>query len=152
MMRLVEVIKGEKTSDKVFNKSVDFVNSLGQYPVKVMKDIPGFIMNRISGAAFREALSLVEQGIATVEDVDKGMHYGFNWNIGPFEIADNAGLDTYVRVGKAFKALGADDIAVTSDLMEKMVKAGRLGRKVGKGFYDYTPDGKMIPFDITSLK
>ncbi len=152
MMRLVEIIKGEKTSDEVFKKSINFVNSLGQYPVKVMKDIPGFIMNRISGAAFREALSLVEQGIATVEDVDKGMHYGFNWNIGPFEIADNAGLDTYVRVGKAFKALGADDIAVTSDLMEKMVKAGRLGRKVGKGFYDYTPDGKMIPFDITSLK
>lgn len=152
MMKLVEVIRGEKTSDTVFKKSVDFVNSLGQYPVKVMKDIPGFIMNRVSGAAFREALDLVENGIATVEDVDKGMHYGFNWNIGPFEIADNAGLDTYVRVGKAFQALGAENIAITSKLMEKMVAAGRLGRKVGKGFYDYTPDGKMIPFDVTSLK
>jgi 3-hydroxybutyryl-CoA dehydrogenase len=152
MMKLVEVIKGEKTSDAVFNKGVDFINALGQYPVKVMKDIPGFIMNRISGASFREALSLVEKGIATVEDVDKGMHYGFNWNIGPFEIADNAGLDTYVRVGKAFQALGAGDITVTSDLLEKMVAAGRLGRKVGKGFYDYTPDGKMIPFDVTRFK
>ena len=97
MMRLVEVIKGNMTSDSVFKKSVDFINSLGQYPVKVMQDIPGFIMNRISGAAFREALDLVENGIATVDDVDKGMHYGFNWNIGPFEIADNAGLDTYRR-------------------------------------------------------
>ncbi len=152
MMKLVEVIRGEKTSDEVFKKSVEFVNSLGQYPVKVMKDIPGFIMNRISGAAFREALELVEKGIATVEDVDKGMHYGFNWNIGPFEIADNAGLDTYMRVGKAFQALGAGNISVSSDLLEKMVAAGRLGRKVGKGFYDYTPDGKMIPFDVTSLK
>ncbi len=152
MMKLVEVIKGEKTSDATFNKGVDFVNSVGQYPVKVMKDIPGFIMNRISGASFREALDLVEKGIATVDDVDKGMHYGFNWNIGPFEIADNAGLDTYVRVGKAFQALGAGDISVTSNLMEKMVAAGRLGRKVGKGFYDYTPDGKMIPFDVTKLK
>jgi len=152
MMKLVEVIKGEKTSDAIFKKGVDFVNSIGQYPVKVMKDIPGFIMNRVSGASFREALDLVEKGIATVEDVDKGMHYGFNWNIGPFEIADNAGLDTYVRVGKAFQALGAGDIAVTSNLMEKMVASGRLGRKVGKGFYDYTPDGKMIPFDITKLK
>ena len=151
MMRLVEVIKGEKTSDDAFKKSVDFISSIGQYPVKVMKDIPGFIMNRVSGVAFREALSLVENGIATVEDVDKGMHYGFNWNIGPFEIADNAGIDTYVRVGRSFAALGAGDIAAASPLMEKMLKAGRLGRKVGKGFYDYTPDGKQIPFDVTKL-
>jgi len=151
MMRLVEVIKGEKTSDAVFKKSVDFINSIGQYPVKVMKDIPGFIMNRVSGVAFREALSLVENGIATVEDVDKGMHYGFNWNIGPFEIADNAGIDTYVRVGRSFAALGAGDIVAASPLMEKMLKAGRLGRKVGKGFYDYTPDGKQIPFDVNTL-
>ena len=151
MMRLVEVIKGEKTSDAIFKKSVDFINSIGQYPVKVMKDIPGFIMNRVNGVAFREALSLVENGIATVEDVDKGMHYGFNWNIGPFEIADNAGIDTYVRVGKSFAALGAGDIVAASTLMEKMLKAGRLGRKVGKGFYDYTPDGKQIPFDVNTL-
>jgi len=151
MMRLVEVIKGEKTSDAVFKKSVDFINSIGQYPVKVMKDIPGFIMNRVSSVAFREALSLVENGIASVEDVDKGMRYGFNWNIGPFEIADNAGIDTYVRVGKSFAALGATDIVTSSPIMEKMLKAGRLGRKVGKGFYDYSSDGKMTPFDVTKL-
>jgi 3-hydroxybutyryl-CoA dehydrogenase len=132
MMRLVEVIKGQKTADAVFKKGVDFINSIGQYPVKVMKDIPGFIMNRVSGVAFREALSLVENGIATVEDVDKGMHYGFNWNIGPFEIADNAGIDTYVRVGRSFAALGASDIVAASPLMEKILKAGRLGAKVGK--------------------
>jgi 3-hydroxybutyryl-CoA dehydrogenase len=152
MMRLVEVIKGDKTSDSVFKKAVDFVGSLGQYPVKVMKDVPGFIMNRVSGAAFKEALDLVEKGIATVEDVDKGMHYGFNWNIGPFEIADNAGIDTYYRVGNAFAALGEGELLSKSNIMEKMVKAGRLGRKVGKGFYDYTPDGKMIPFDVRTLK
>ncbi len=151
MMRLVEVIKGEKTSDEVYGKSVDFIASLGQYPVRVMKDIPGFIMNRVSGVAFREALSLVENGIATVEDVDKGMRYGLGWNVGPFEIADNAGIDTYVRVGKSFAELGASDIATASPLMEKMLKAGRLGRKVGKGFYDYSPDGKMTPFDVTKL-
>ncbi|MFA5079238.1 MAG: 3-hydroxyacyl-CoA dehydrogenase family protein [Dehalococcoidia bacterium] len=151
MMRLVEVIKGNKTSDAVFNKSVDFIASLGQYPVKVRKDIPGFIMNRVGGVAFREALSLVENGVATVEDVDRGMRFGYGWNIGPFEIADNAGIDTYVRVGKSFAALGAADIASISPVMEKMLKAGRLGRKVGKGFYDYAPDGTMTPFDVTRL-
>jgi len=152
MMRLVEVVKGDRTSDAVFKKSVDFINSLGQYPVKVMKDIPGFIMNRVSGAAFKEALDLVEKGVASVEDVDKGMHYGFNWNIGPFEIADNAGLDTYYRVGMAFAALGEGELLSKSDVLAKMVKAGRLGRKAGKGFYDYTPDGKMTPFDVKKLK
>jgi 3-hydroxybutyryl-CoA dehydrogenase len=151
MMRLVEVIKGGKTSDEVFGKSVDFIASLGQYPVKVMKDIPGFIMNRVGGVAFREALSLVENGVATVEDVDKGMRYGYGWNIGPFEIADNAGIDTYVRVGNSFAALGAADIASASPIMQKMLKAGRLGRKVGKGFYDYSPDGTMTPFDVRQL-
>ena len=151
MMRLVEVIKGGKTSDAVFKKSVDFINSIGQYPVKVLKDIQGFIMNSISGAAFAEALRLVEDGVCSVEDVDRGMHYGFNWNIGPFEIADNAGIDTYVRVGNAFRALGAGEFAPTSPLMERMVEAGRLGRKVGKGFYDYMRDGKQLPFDVTKL-
>ena len=104
-MMLVEVIKGEKTSDEVFQKSVDFVLSLEHYPVKVRKDIPRFVMNRISSVAFKEALDLVKKGIATVEDVDKGMRYGFNWNIGPFEIADNSGLDTYLRVGRTFAGL-----------------------------------------------
>lgn len=151
MMPLVEVIKGEKTSDAVFKKSVDFILSIQKYPVKVMKDIPGFIMNRINGAAFREALTLVEEGIATAEDVDAGMRYGFGWRVGPFEIADNAGLDTYLRVGKAFRDLGADAYAPTSNLIAKMVEAGRLGRKAGKGFYDYTADGKKTPFDISSL-
>jgi 3-hydroxybutyryl-CoA dehydrogenase len=152
LMMLVEVIKGEKTSDEVFQKSVDFILSLKHYPVKVQKDIPRFVMNRISSVAFKEALDLVIKGITTVEDVDKGMRYGFNWNIGPFEIADNSGLDTYLRVGRTFAGLEDAGNPALLLVIEKMVNAGRLGRKVGKGFYDYTPDGKMIPFDVTTLK
>jgi len=143
-MGLVEVIKGEKTSDEVFNKGLDFVKSLGKTPVKVHKDIPGFVMNRIFGAAFRECVDLVADGIASPEDIDVGMRLGYGWNIGPFEIADNAGLDTFARVGETMLALGEEHLVAKSDLILKMVKDGRLGKKVGEGFYRYTKDGKKI--------
>ena len=143
-MGLVEVIKGEKTSDKVFNQGVEFVKSLGKTPVKVYKDIAGFVMNRIFGAAFRECVDLVADGIASPEDIDIGMRLGYGWNIGPFEIADNAGLDTFARVGESMLALGQEHLVAKSDLILKMVKEGRLGKKVGEGFYRYTKDGKKI--------
>jgi len=143
-MGLVEVIKGEKTSEDVFNQGVEFVKSLGKTPVKVHKDIPGFVMNRIFGAAFRECVDLVADGIASPEDIDVGMRLGYGWNIGPFEIADNAGLDTFARVGESMLALGEDHLVAKSDLIVQMVREGRLGKKVGKGFYRYTKDGKKI--------
>jgi 3-hydroxyacyl-CoA dehydrogenase len=143
-MGLVEVIKGEKTSEKIFNRGVEFVKSLGKTPLKVHKDIPGFVMNRIFGAAFRECVDLVAEGIASPEDIDIGMRLGYGWNIGPFEIADNAGLDTFARVGKTMQALGEDHLTAKSDLILKMVEQGRLGRKVGHGFYRYGKDGKKI--------
>jgi len=143
-MGLVEVIKGEKTSDEVFNQGVEFVTSLGKTPVQVHKDIPGFVMNRIFGAAFRECVDLVADGIASPEDIDVGMRLGYGWNIGPFEIADNAGLDTFARVGETMMALGEDHLVSKSDLIMKMVKEGRLGKKAGAGFYRYTKDGKKI--------
>ena len=146
-MGLVEVIKGEKTSEQIFNRGADFVKSLGKTPVKVHKDIPGFVMNRIFGAAFRECVDLVADGIASPEDIDIGMRLGYGWNIGPFEIADNAGLDTFARVGETMLALGEEHLVARSDLIKKMVEDGRLGKKVGKGFYRYTNDGKKMPWD-----
>jgi len=143
-MGLVEVIKGEKTSDDVFSKGLEFVKSLGKTPVKVHKDIPGFVMNRIFGAAFRECVDLVAEGIASPEDIDVGMRLGYGWNIGPFEIADNAGLDTFARVGETMLALGEEHLVAKSDLIVQMVKEGRLGKKVGEGFYRYTKEGKKI--------
>lgn len=147
LMGLVEVIKGEKTSPSVFECGVAFVKSLGKTPVQVQRDIPGFVMNRIFFAAFREAADLVAEGITTPEDVDIGMRLGYGWNAGPFEIADNAGLDTYVLIGQTMKALGEENLMPRSDLIERMVKEGRLGRKVGKGFYRYTPEGKRLPWE-----
>jgi 3-hydroxyacyl-CoA dehydrogenase len=72
------------------------------------------------------------------------MRLGYGWNIGPFEIADNAGLDTFARVGETMLALGEDHLVAKSDLIVKMVNEGRLGKKVGKGFYRYGKDGKKI--------
>jgi 3-hydroxybutyryl-CoA dehydrogenase len=146
LMELVEVVKGEKTSQEIFEQGVAFVQSLGKRPVRVLRDIPGFVMNRIFSAALREAVDLVDQGIVSPEDVDLGMRLGYGWNAGPFEIADNAGLDTCARIGQTMKALGAGHLAPSSNLIERMVAEGRLGRKSGKGFYRYSSEGKRLPW------
>ena len=147
LMQLVEVVKGEQTSPECFERGISFVRSLGKTPVRVQRDIPGFVMNRIFSAAFREAVDLVDQGIVSPKDVDLGMRLGYGWNVGPFEIADNAGLDTIARVGQAMRALGAGQLVPHSNLIERMVAEGRLGRKVGKGFYSYSSDGKRLPWE-----
>jgi 3-hydroxybutyryl-CoA dehydrogenase len=147
LMGLVEVVKGEKTSPEIFERGAAFVQSLGKTPVRVQRDIPGFVMNRIFSAALREAVDLVDQGIATPEDVDMGMRLGYGWNVGPFEIADNAGLDTCARIGQAMRNLGVGHLAPSSNLIERMVAEGRLGRKAGKGFYRYSPEGKRLPWE-----
>ena len=147
IMGLVEVIKSEKTSSTIFEQGMAFVKSLGKTPVQVHRDIPGFIMNRIFSAAFREALDLVAEGATTPEDVDTGMRLGYGWKAGPFEIADNAGLDTYALIAQTMKSLGEENLLPRSNMIEQLIKDGRLGRKVRKGFYRYTPDGKRLPWE-----
>lgn len=144
-MGLVEVVRGEKTSEGVFEAGAAFVRSLGKKPVLVRRDIPGFVMNRIFSAAFRECCELVSAGVASVADIDEGMRLAYGWNVGPFEIADNAGLDTFLRVGRSMQALGAGHLAETTGLVERLVRAGRLGRKTGRGFYRYDDAGRRLP-------
>ncbi len=139
-MGLVEVVKGEQTSDDVYASGIEFIKNIGKHPVGVQKDIPGFVMNRVFSAAFRECQELVAKGIASPEDIDAGMRLGYGWNKGPFEIVDNAGLDTVGRINRSMKSMNETYLFSESTLVEDMVAKGKLGRKTNEGFYRYDPD------------
>lgn len=144
LMGLIEIIKGNRTSDEIFESACQFAISLGKRPVRVYKDIPGFVFNRIWGSTVKEAVDLVAQGIVSPEDVDFGMRAGYGWKRGPFEMADEAGVDTYANSVKSFKLLGEEDLSPKSDLLDNMVKKGYLGKKTGRGFYIYDEKKKDI--------
>ena len=140
-MKLVEVIWGEKTSEETTKTVTDFVISLDKKPVQVKKDIRGFIVNRILGAAMGEAIYLFEAGIASAEDIDNAVVLGLNWPMGPLKLADFVGLDVVYHSSKS-TAAEIDEEYIRkrfqpSKLLEKMVKEGRLGVKTRKGFYEY---------------
>ena len=137
MMRLVEVVKGFVTSDKTMEKTRDFVISIGKEPLMVHKDIPGFVVNRINGYVYLEAMRLLEQGVASVEDIDKGMRLGVGHTMGPFQTMDLAGLDAILNARMALYNGTKDPKLFPPDMLRKMVAAGVLGRKTGRGFYDY---------------
>jgi len=141
IMKLVEVIWGEKTSEETTKTVTDFAISLDKEPVQVKKDIRGFIVNRILGAAMGEAIYLFEEGIASAEDIDKAVTLGLNWPMGPLKLADFVGLDVVYHSGKSTAAEINEEYIrkrfQPSKLLEKMVKEGRLGVKTKKGFYEY---------------
>lgn len=139
-MKLIEVISGKQTSEETRKIATDFSVSLEKEPVQV-KDTPGFIVNRILGAALGEAIYLLEEGTASAEDIDKAVVLGLNWPMGPLQLADFVGLDVVYHSGKSVaEALGEDyqrKRSQPSKLLEKMVKEDRLGMKTRKGFYEY---------------
>ena len=138
LMRLIEIIRGVKTSDETINAIVEVTKRMGKEPVVVNKDCPGFVVTRVLIPALNEAMYLVWEGIAEPEDIDKAIKLGLNWPMGPFTLLDYLGLDTVLSITGVFQNEIGDPKYRPCPLLRQMVKAGLLGRKTGKGFYDWT--------------
>jgi 3-hydroxybutyryl-CoA dehydrogenase len=136
VMKLVEVIRGLSTSDETFRATADLVEKLGK-EMAVSADYPGFIVNRILIPMINEAAFALFEGVASAEDIDKGMKLGTNQPMGPLTLADFIGLDTCLAIMEVLYGGFKDPKYRPCPLLVKMVEAGRLGRKTGHGFYRY---------------
>ncbi len=136
LMRLVEVIRGEKTSEETMQILVEFVKSLGKTPVRVEKDVPGFIVNRVQAPAGALLMSIIERGIATPEEVDATVKK-LGLPMGPFELMDYTGVDVFYNAMKYYAKTISPDYEPPK-ILEEMVESGKLGRKTGKGWYDWS--------------
>ena len=143
MMKAVEVIKGLATADETAQRGREFAFQIGKEPIMVNMDVAGFVINRINFPSTMEAMRLVEQGVATVEDIDKGLKLASGRKMGIFETGDMVGLDiTYGAMMAMYRETG-DPRWYPPMLLRKKVTAGQLGRKTGKGWYEYNEDGTM---------
>ena len=139
LMRLVEVIRGYATSDETVAITTDLAKKMGKTTVEVKKDSPGFIVNRIMIPHMVEAIKIVEEGIATKEDVDIAVKNGLNYPMGPFELMDLTGIDICYFVNEYFhKELNKELKWVSPNLLKTMIRANKLGKKTGEGWYDHS--------------
>jgi 3-hydroxybutyryl-CoA dehydrogenase len=137
VMDLVEVVRGPLTSEQTVNRAMAMAREMGRTPVLINREIDGFIVNRILHAATQEAYRLLDAGIASFEDIDTAVEKGLNWPLGPFRLGDFSGLDvTYGARLHMYTSTGEERFRPSRQL-EAKVKAGKLGRKTGEGWYRY---------------
>jgi 3-hydroxybutyryl-CoA dehydrogenase len=142
LIPLVEVIRGEETKDEIMDRTYELLQKIGKHPVRVNKDVPGFVGNRLQHALWREAISIVENGIADASTVDECVKFGFGLRLpilGPMENADMVGTDlTFSIHNYILKYI--ERSPEPSSLLKKKVEEGNLGFKTGRGFQDWPPE------------
>lgn len=144
MMRAVEIVKGLGTSNETVETADSLCKSIGKETIRVNLDVAGIVLNRLNFPSTIEAIKLVESGVTTVDDIDKGMRLGFGRPMGPFETADMAGLDIGYNAMLAVYRETRDPKFHPPMLLQRKVKLGQLGRKTGIGWYRYDENGKKI--------
>ncbi|TYP77717.1 3-hydroxyacyl-CoA dehydrogenase family protein [Paenibacillus methanolicus] len=141
---LVEIVRGLKTSDDTFNKTKEFVEDVIQKKGVMVFESPGFVTTRLICLFINEALHVLEEGVASAEDIDSAMRIGYSFQHGPFEMADRFGLDSVLAaLDRMFREYGELKYR-PSIVLKKMVRAGHLGIKTGIGFFNYDKDGDRI--------
>jgi 3-hydroxybutyryl-CoA dehydrogenase len=141
LMPLVEIIKGKRTSEETLELVRSVSVKMGKETVLCKKDSPGFLVNRILVPALNEAVFLVQEGVADPEDIDKAVKLGLNWPMGPLQLLDYVGLDTTFNITQVFMGEFQDSKYRPAPLLREMVRAGMLGRKSGRGFYEWGSPG-----------
>jgi enoyl-CoA hydratase/3-hydroxyacyl-CoA dehydrogenase len=148
LMTLVEVVKGDRTSLETVESLVSLAKQLGKTPVVVRKDVRGFIVNRILGSVFNEAFWAVHREEVTKEGVDASVKYSGGFPMGWFELADFVGLDITYEVGKILYSAYGERLKPCTQIIEPLIKDGKLGEKTGNGFYDWAKGRPRIRFNL----
>jgi 3-hydroxybutyryl-CoA dehydrogenase len=143
VMKLVEVVRTIATDADVFDTAFEFARSLGKEPI-ACKDNSGFVVNLLLVPYMMDAIRCVEQGVASIEDIDKGMMLGTGYPMGPFTLSDFVGLDTLDKIGDIMFDEYKEKRYASPPLLKRMVSMGYYGRKSGKGFYDYSGDQPQV--------
>jgi 3-hydroxybutyryl-CoA dehydrogenase len=143
LMRLVELVVGLQSSEESVERAEEFARGLGKETVVCRKDSPGFMTSRVSAIVRMECLKMLEEGVGTPADIDKALRLGLNFPMGPLELGDFNGLDTYLHALEALEVAHGERFRPTVTL-RNLVAAGRLGRKTGWGIYRYGADGSKV--------